>query len=152
MAVAWFRNPVLEEGAPVIDRSAVNERTFGVAESKRHPAYVYSVNKNACLMHKIIRVTIHFYAIVGMHKLGRLKQPAMIAHTACGCSWSLRPERSRTCHVPLPDSVLCGRCHGKGPTFRRSGDGRKRREAAVKLGCVVAGYPSSLESGVRVKG
>ncbi len=142
MAVAWFRNPVLDEAAPIIDRHAVNERTFGVQQSKRHPAYVYSINKNACLMHRIIRVEVQFYAFVSIGKIGRLKQPAMIAHTACGASRPLTPDRSRTCHVPLPGAVLCGRCHGQGPTFRRSGQSQQRREAAVKLGCVVAGYPS----------
>lgn len=150
MAVAWFRNPVLEEGAAIIDRDSVNDRTFGVVESKRHPAYVYAINKNACLMHKVLRVELHWYAIVqGGSGLGRLKQPAMIAHTVCGCSRSLSPERSRTCHVPLPDSILCGRCHGEPATFGKHGKGTKagmkRAEANVKLGCLTAGYPSQIQ-------
>jgi hypothetical protein len=150
MAVAWFRNPVLQEGAEIIDRDSVNERTFGVAESKRHPAYVYSINRNACLMHKVSDVTIHWYALIdGGSKMGRLKQPAMIAHTVCGMSKSLTPERTRTCHIPLPDSVLCGRCHGEPATFGKHGKGTKaglkRSEANVKLGCVVNGYPSALQ-------
>ena len=149
MAVAWFRNPVLDESVPIIDRSSVNDRTFGVVKARRHPAYVYSVNKNACLMHKIAEVEIHFYALVGSgSKMGRLKQPAMIAYTVCGGFRALVPERSRTCTVPFPDAVLCGRCHGESPTFGKHGKGTKaglkRAEANVKLGCTVAGYPSAL--------
>lgn len=148
MAVAWFRNPVLDDTAEIVDRDSVNDRTFGVTTAKRHPAYVYSINKNAALMHKVREVTIHHYAYVGMSKMGRLKQPAMIAQAVCGVSRALLPTRSRTCHVPLPGAVLCGRCHGEGPRFGKRGTltkaGVTRAEAHVKLGCLVAGYPSAL--------
>lgn len=145
MAVSWHRNPVLDESAEVVDRDAVDERTFGVTTAKRHPKYIYSVNKNACLMHKIASVEIHHYATLNLCKLGRLKVPAMIAHTVCGASRLLTSERSRTCTVPLPDAVLCGRCHGELPTFRRSGASiEAKRAARVKLGCEVAGYPSAV--------
>ena len=147
MAVSWFRNPVLDEIAEVVDRDSVNERTFGVTRAKRHPNYIYSVNKNACLMHKIASVEIHHYATLSMSKLGRLKQPAMIAHTVCGVSRTLNAKHSRTCTVPLPDAVLCGRCHGKPATFGRSAASTPDKKAArVKLGCVVAGYPSKLNT------
>ena len=153
MAVAWFRNPVLDESAEVIDRSSVNERLFGVTTAKRHPTYVFGVNKNSCLMHKIANVEIQHYALIADgSKMGRLKQPAMIAHTRCGYSFALTPERSRTCAVPLPDAVLCGRCHGQLPTFRRSVASKDAKVAArVKLGCEVAGYPSLLEDDNRKK-
>lgn len=147
MAVAWFRNPVLDLSAPVIDRSAVNDRTFGVSTAARHPAYVYSINRNAGLMHKVRDVEIQWYALIGGgHQMGRLKQPAMIAHTVCGCARLLIPKRSRTCAVPLPGSLLCGRCHGEPATFGKHGAAKdvKRAEAHVKLGCIVAGYPSAL--------
>lgn len=149
MAVAWFRNPVLDETAELIERNTVNDRTFGVTTTKRHPAYVYSINGNACLMHKIRDVEIHWHALVaGGSKLGRLKQPAMIAHTICSVSMALTPKRSRTCHVPFPGAVLCGRCHGEPPTFagrrKQTKDGISKQEAHVRLGCVVAGYPSAL--------
>ena len=149
MAVAWFRNPVLDDSAPIIDRDSVNERTFGVSATKRHPAYVYSINKNACLMHKVRDVEIQWYALIDDGSLmGRLKQPAMIAHTVCGMSKALLPERTRTCAIPEPDALLCGRCHGEPATFGRHGKatkaGIKRSDANVKLGCVVAGYPSAL--------
>lgn len=149
MAVAWFRNPVLDDAAPIIDRDAVNDRTFGVSTTTRHPAYVYSINRNSCLMHKIVEVEIQWYALIaGGHKMGRLRQPAMIARTVCGCSRPLTPDRSRTCAIPLPNSVLCGRCHGEPATFGKHGKGTKaglkRAEAHVTLGCVVAGYPSAL--------
>ena len=151
MAVAWFRNPVLDESVEPIDRDSVNDRTFGVTTTKRHPAYVYSINKNACLMHKVRDVEIQWYALLGNGgRMGRLKQPAMIAHTVCGCSRALLPEKTRTCHIPEPDAVLCGRCHGEPATFGKHGAGTKagvkRAEASVKLGCIVNGYPSALES------
>ena len=80
--------------------------------------------------------------------MGRLKQPAMRAHTMCGYSFALTPNRSRTCHVPLPGAVLCGRCHGEPATYagrrKRTKDGLTKQEAHVKLGCVVNGYPSAL--------
>ena len=150
MAVAWFRNPVLDESADVIDRRSVNDRTFGVTTSKRHPAYVYSIHANAGLMHKVRDVEIHWYALLGTgHTMGRLKQPAMIAHTVCGVSKALRPERTRTCHIPYPGALLCGRCHGEPATFSKHGAATKagltRAEAHVKLGCVVNGYPSALD-------
>jgi hypothetical protein len=149
MAVAWFRNPVLEESAEIIERDSVNERTFGVSVTKRHPAYVYSIHGVACLMHKVREVEIQWYALIGTgSQMARLKQPAMIAHTVCGMSKALVPKRTRTCHIPFPDSVLCGRCHGEPATFGKHGKGTKagmkRSEAHVKLGCVVNGYPSAL--------
>lgn len=148
MAVAWFRNPDLDDSVGLIDRDSVNERTFGVTTSHRHPAYVYSIGGNACLMHKVREVTIQWYAIVNMNRLGRLKQPAMMAQTVCGMSKTLRAERTRTCHIPEPDALLCGRCHGEPATFGKHGSatkaGTKRAEAHVKLGCIVNGYPSAL--------
>jgi hypothetical protein len=150
MAVAWFRNPVLDNTAEVIDRDSVNERTFGVSTSKRHPAYVYSINGNACLMHKVRDVQIQWYALVaGGSMMSRLKQPAMIAHTVCGTSKMLTPDRSRTCHIPEPGALLCGRCHGEPATFGKHGKATKerieRRVAHVALGCVVNGYPSAMD-------
>ncbi len=148
MAVAWFRNPVLDETVELIERDSVNERTFGVTTTRRHPAYVYSISGNACLMHKVRDVEIQWYALVTSSIMGRLKQPAMIAHTVCGASRALTPNRTRTCHIPLPGSVLCGRCHGEPATFGKHGKGTKaglkRAEAHVKLGCIVNGYPSAL--------
>ncbi len=146
MAVAWFRNPVLEDGATLIDRDAVNERTFGKTVARRHPAYVYSTSRQAALMHRVDRVEIHHYAIVGMSKIGRLKVPAMIAITVCGGIHKLRGTRSRTCTVPLPGAVLCGRCHGQAATFGKGGalEGQKRTQFGPRLGCEVAGYPSAL--------
>ncbi len=152
MAVAWFRNPVLDQSAGIIERDSVNDRTFGKTRSRRHPAYVYSINKNACLMHKIAEIEIDWYALIGDgSQMGRLRQPAMVAHTVCGTSKILTPDRSRTCHIPFAHSELCGRCHGHGTTFPRVSKGRSkmtgrtRQEANVTLGCIVNGYPSSLK-------
>ena len=98
MAVAWYRNPVLDDSYPLIERSSINDRTFGRTTSKRHPAYVYSIHANAGLMHKVSYVSIDWYALVdGGSRLGRLKQPAMVAHTVCGYFKALTPERTRTC-------------------------------------------------------
>lgn len=154
MAVAWFRNPVLDDSVAPIDRNSINDRTFGITTTKRHPVYVYSINKNACLMHKIRHVTIHWHALIdGGHRLGRLKQPAMIARTVCDYNFALTAKRTRTCHVPQPDSTLCGRCHGEPASFGPHGTARKagvkKEEARVKLGCVIAGYPSLLERDTR---
>lgn len=150
MAVAWFKNPVLDDATPLIDRGTVDERTFGITRAKRHPAYVYSTNRNSALMHKVDHVKISHYAIVGMHQIGRLKQPAMVAVTACGYFFPLLAERSRTCQVPSPGSILCGRCHGTGSVFTKrqraqTKDGVSRAEAHVRLACTVNGYPTSAD-------
>lgn len=150
MSVAWFRNPVLDTSAPLVARRSVDERTFGVSKAKRYPAYVYAINRNAGLMHRVVDVELHWYAFVGpgASQLGRLKQPAAIATTACGTSFPLVSRRTRTCTVPEPDALLCGRCHGELATFGKHGAATKagitRQAAHVKLGCVVAGYPSAL--------
>lgn len=152
MAVAWFRNPVLEDDTVPIKRGTVNEHTFGVADAKRHPAYVYGASRQSALMHRVARVRLHWYAVVSLTGCGshiaRLKQPAMVADTVCGQFFALTPKRSRTCHVPLPNSVLCGRCHGEPATFGKHGAGTKvgltRRAAGATLGCEVNGYPSAL--------
>jgi hypothetical protein len=147
MAVAWFRNPKLDRSVPLIDRHTVDERTFGVTRATKHPAYVFSVNKNACLIHRIADVELHWYALVDIKWMGRLLQPAAIARTVCGTHFSLRGERSRTCHVPNADALRCGPCHGEPRTFRRarqhgrvSADGVTREAAHVRLGCIVKGY------------
>lgn len=149
MAVAWFQNPVLDESAPLIDRASVS-REFGVTKARRHPAYVYAINRNAALMHRVAEVRLHWHAYIhGGSTLARLKQPAMIAETVCGYAFPLDPKRTRTCAVPEPEALLCGRCHGEPATFGKHGAGTKsgikRAQAHVKLGCVVAGYPSALE-------
>lgn len=147
MAVAWFRNPLLAEGAELIERDAVNERTFGVSKARSGPAYVFSINKSAGLMHKVDGVTIQWYAIVNITTLGRLKRPAMIAHTICGMNFPLEADRTRTCRIPEPGAILCGRCHGEPASFGKRGAhrGMKRSEAHVKLACIENGYPASLD-------
>jgi hypothetical protein len=65
----------------------------------------------------------------------------------------LLPERTRTCTIPEPDALLCGRCHGEPATFGKHGKatkaGVKRADAHVKLGCLVNGYPSALQRDTR---
>ncbi len=146
MAVAWFRNPVLDESADVVDRDWSKDATLGVTKATRHPKYVFSTNKSACLMHLVAEMEIQHYALIaGGSKYGRLKQPAMIARSVCSYNFLLTNGRARTCTVPKADAVLCGACHGQPRPFRRGGKSTAEKVAArVKLGCEVAGYPSKL--------
>lgn len=147
MPLVWDRLQY-DDSVPLVDRYRFTENPPTIA--KRHPNYVYSVSKNACLMHKVDHVELYWYAYVkGGRKVARLKTPGSVAITVCGVSKFLRAEKTRTCTIPLPDSILCGRCHGEVPTFGKFGSATKlgltRKEAAVKLGCKVAGYPSALK-------
>jgi len=114
--------------------------------AKKYPPYVFGIRGLSCLVHKILRVELHWYRVGGHGEyLVKLKKPVMIATTTCQQSWRLEPTSSRTCHVPKPDALLCGRCHGEAATFGRDGgpskkEGITRQEAHVKLGCVVTGY------------
>jgi hypothetical protein len=109
------------------------------------PPYVFSVVANAALVHKVAAVEIHWWMVVRSgHALARRKKPKLIAHLVCGGQRFLRPEKSRTCLVPAPDAVLCGRCHGDVASFGKNGAAIKagitRHDAYLKLGCVVKGY------------
>lgn len=122
------------------DVSTLQGRTFAT----KHPAYVFSINANAGLMHKIANVELHWYTPRGNGVVTRKARPKMIAHTVCGMNFFLRPEKTRTCEVPNPDAILCGRCHGEVPSFSKKHGGKhantNRAEAHVKLGCIVKGY------------
>lgn len=132
-------------GDPVVinGRPDFQDHDFGVTSAKKFPPYVFSVSKNAALIHKVVSVEMRWYA-PNYHNLVRLKRPRMIANTACGEFRFLSGDKTRTCLVPAPDALLCGRCHGEVATFGKKGKatqlGITRQQANVKLGCVVKGY------------
>lgn len=135
-------NAEVIHGRPDFNRS----QRFGVTEAKKYPPFVFSVRGGSCLVHKVARVEMHWWRVGGNRGdcLVKMKRPVMFAQTSCSMSFRLEGSRSRTCWIPNPDALLCGRCHGDVATFGKHGVGTKagikRQEAHVKLGCVVAGY------------
>jgi hypothetical protein len=135
-----MRMPPSFTGAPIL------EITISARHARRkYPPYVFSTRGVSCLVHKIAWVELHWWRVAGGgEKLVKLKRPVMIAQTVCSMSFRLQGDRSRTCLLPNPDALLCGRCHGDVATFGKDGPatkaGTKRSEAHVKLGCVVQGY------------
>lgn len=140
-------HPVDDENAPIIEGRPDFGRPYGygITHAKKHPPYVFSIRGVSCLVHKIARVELHWYRVGRDGScLVKLKKPVMIAITNCQCHYRLEPSCSRTCHVPSPDAMLCGFCHGEPRPFGKHGAatkaGIKRQEAHVKLGCMVNGY------------
>lgn len=136
-----------ENAEPIHGRPDLHsDRRFGVTVAKAGPPFVFGVRRGACLVHKVQRIELHWYRTTrGGHGLVRLKRPVAIAITVCCYSFRLDPDVSRTCLVPAADALPCGRCDGGAPVFRRGTarapeTGLTRREAHVKLGCVVRGY------------
>lgn len=133
-----------EQFCEVIDgRPDFHNCGFGVTLAKTFPPYVFSVGANAGLVHKVVRVELRWWVpIRSGHQLGRLNAPRMTAHLACGEIRFLKSNKTRTCLIPNPRALLCGRCHGEPATFGKHGvaRGMKRAEAHVRLGCVVKGY------------
>lgn len=115
--------------------------------AKKFPPYVFSIRGGSALVHKVQCVRLRWWEPqreTRGQNLVKLRDPIVTAHTVCGMFYRLRSDRSRTCRVPSPDALLCGRCHGEPATFGKHGKGTRegipRRVAHVKLGCVVAGY------------
>jgi hypothetical protein len=140
-------HPVDDEGAePIRGRPDFSDRRFGITEAKKYPPYVFGIRGVSCLVHKVLCVELHWWRCGGSRGefLVKLKRPVMIAQTNCQQHFRLDPDIARTCRVPNPDALLCGRCHGEGATFGKRGPSKKegltRQEAHVKLGCVVQGY------------
>lgn len=129
-----------------IKRNSVDEHTFGVTLAKRFPPYVFSINGNALLVHRILRVELHWWKIGNSdyNLLVKVRRPRLYAHTACQQVKFLDSDRARTCMVPQPTAVLCGACHGEPATFGKRGravrDGISKAWANTQLGCVVNGY------------
>lgn len=134
-----------ENVPPIEGRPDFHVPRFGVTYAKAHPPFVYGTRHGACLVHKVRHVELHWYRVLRMDALQRLKRPVAIAQTMCAQSFRLQSDTCRTCRVPDPAALLCGRCHGEGPRFsraKRSKDrrtGLTRREARALLGCVAEG-------------
>ncbi len=132
---------------PIHGRPDFQDHSFGVTVAKRHPPFVFGVRRNALLVHHVDRVELHWWRIGrGGHTLIKLLRPVMYAITPCQQHFLLEGSRSRTCLIPEPSALLCGRCRGIQATFPKVGGGPSRREgvsraeAHVRLGCVVNGY------------
>lgn len=126
----------------VLGRPDFGGSRFGITVATTHPPYVYSSNGMGRLIHRVARVDLHWYDCKG-DWLRRRSSPKMIAVTVCGNYrhlTSTRRLKARTCAVPAPDAVLCGRCHGQTANFPHRDPTSKRRalEAKRKLGCIVA--------------
>lgn len=118
---------------------------FGITRAKKHAPYVFSIRGLSCLVHKVAYVEIRWFNYgPGGHTLIRTDTPKMIANTVCGYHFFLEAKRSRTCQIPDPAAVLCGRCHGEVATFGKDGPaqqaGISKQAAHIALGCAVKGY------------
>lgn len=111
--------------------------TFGRTRAKRHPKYVFS--NIGRLVHVVQYVELTWWTVGrGGGHLVRL-EPRRTMVTMCGMHFISHGRHGATlCAIPKPEAVMCGRCHGKPPTFGR---GRERtvdpRVARQNLGCVV---------------
>jgi hypothetical protein len=123
-----------------IPRPRPDDWDFGITYAKKHPPYVYSANGMGCLIHKIARVSIHWWEY-RFDWLERLDKPRVIAETVCGMHKPIDygRMRSKVCAIPRPDATFCGRCHGQVANFPRKDPKSKaaRLEAKRKLGCIV---------------
>jgi hypothetical protein len=130
-------------GRPDFEANMRGEK-FGVTRAKKHPPYIYSISANSALIHKIAYVEMHWWQASSIKSSGdclrRLHKPRLIARTVCGMNKFMTADRSRTCTIPRPDAVRCGKCHGFDAPFGKEGwatkAGVKKSEAYVKLGCV----------------
>jgi hypothetical protein len=120
---------------------------FGVTQAKRFPPYVYGTRGNACLIHKVLRVELHWWRCRDTNSLVRCNPPWMFAYTVCGQRFRIDDSKwGATCAIPKPDAVLCGRCHGEGPVFgKHSKQLITKREAKQKLGCIANGNSRGAE-------
>ena len=114
------------------------DKRFGHTTVKKFPKYVYSSNGNGLLIHKVLRVEARWYDVVPAGLLRR-HTPHLTAISVCGQYFYINHGKGYgvACEMPKPDAVLCGRCHGTGPVFRKNPvDIEKRRDAHRKLGCI----------------
>lgn len=120
--------------------TTIEGRTF----AKTFPPYVFS--RRGALLHKLVEVELHWYQPVSNAPNARLEKPKALGRTACGMTFFLayggdtkKRAHGQTCVLPKPDAVLCGRCNGDQPTFRRGPNRTPAvtwRDAKAKLGCV----------------
>ena len=122
-------------------RPDFRDKRFGKTYLKTFPPYVYSL-LGGMLVHKTLRVEANWYA-PHFGDMERLASPRLVFETVCGMNFyggiGDRAKRSQACKVPALNAVLCGRCHGTGPTFGRGLAELKvtRYEARKRIGCVV---------------
>ena len=137
-----YDGPTVIDGRPDLQGGAGGR--YGITVAKKFPPYVFST-RGGSLVHKVAYVELWWWDVGrNGHTLVRRVSPRMHAHTVCGMTFFLRATRNRTCQVPSPEALLCGRCHGEPATFGPYGEGTRdgwtRKSASVKLGCVVNGY------------
>ena len=140
-------DPNIIMGRPDLEAYARGEK-FGVTRAKKHPPYVFSISGNSALVHKIAYVELRWWDASTLYHSGdclrRLHRPHVTAITVCGQMKFLQADRSRTCIIPRPDAIRCGKCNGFTAPFSKEGwctkAGVSRTEAHVKLGCIVEGY------------
>ena len=129
--------PIVTEGRP--DHGNPD---FGMTRAKRTPKYVHGRIGSACLLHKVDRVELHWYTaggVMGEH-LVRLSTPKMVCTTICGHVFFIGTPKARTCELPAPGTVLCGRCHGETANFgKNTTSGVTKEQAKVRLGCIAKG-------------
>lgn len=123
------------EGRPDFEAHRRGE-AFGVTYAKTFPKYIHSIGANSCLIHKVTAVRMSWYAAEGSW-LRRLDTPFLAAECVCGAHIVMSGRRAgKTCEIPDPAAVLCGRCHGELPTFSKRRKIRiKKRWAKDHLGC-----------------
>lgn len=143
--MACVAKPSSKDGHLVEGRPDLSDHAFGRTRAKTCPAYVFSVNWNAGLVHKVSYVDLHWYRVDDTgHNLIRLKSPIMIATTICGQSWRLEGDSCRTCVLPDANAILCGRCQRQVASFSKKHNGPykdlPRPEAHVRLACVIKAY------------
>jgi len=135
----------VKDGVTIIDGRPDLDCNFnwGKTRAKKHPPYVFSVVSSAALVHKIAWIDLWWWELIdGGNRMARVNKPKATAHSVCGYTFFLEAAKTRTCIVPNPDALMCGRCHGELPPLGRNGHARHipRAELHVKLGCVVNGY------------
>ena len=119
-----------------------DESKIGYTErAKKFPKYAYGANGNSSLVHKVKAVWLRWYELAdGGWSMQRRINPGLLAETVCGYSILLTPNHGRTCEIPKPDAVLCGRCHGQGANFPRGKEHAVPMSLAkVRLGCIAQG-------------
>jgi hypothetical protein len=110
-------DPIIIEGRPDFA-----DPMFGKTVLKRFPPYVYS--PRGLLIHRVERAEAWWYD----HQCDRLirrQSPVLLAYCFCGMSFRIEAGRGKTCAVPSPEAVICGKCQGERATFAwKDKDGR----------------------------
>ena len=128
----------------IIGRPDFADNAFGKTELVDYPTYVFGLSKACMLVHKVARVTAHWYS-AHYDRLYRHQSPKLVAETVCGKIFFIqlpgeKIPRATFCDLPKEDAVPCGRCHGQPATFGKHGTPSVSKEMAkIRLGCAVRG-------------